>query len=86
MRSDREYRYRILNRRTRSPLASDYYYMSGKELDTNLMDEASKMLIGEHDFASFVTDRGTGRKARYGIFMKPGCKREGRESDFSGYC
>ncbi len=52
----REYRYRIFNRRTRSPLASEFHFMVRKQLDTGLMDEASKLLIGEHDFASFVTD------------------------------
>ncbi len=51
----REYRYRIMNRRTRSPLFRDYYYIVEAELDIGLMDEASKLLIGEHDFASFVT-------------------------------
>lgn len=51
----REYRYRILNRRARSALARDFYYMVGPELDAGLMDKASKLLVGEHDFASFVT-------------------------------
>ncbi|MBN1375522.1 MAG: tRNA pseudouridine(38-40) synthase TruA [Dehalococcoidia bacterium] len=51
----REYRYRILNRRTPSPLARDFYFMVRPELNTGLMDEASNLLIGEHDFASFVT-------------------------------
>jgi tRNA pseudouridine38-40 synthase len=62
----REYRYRILNRRTRSPLARDFYFMVKSELDAGPMDEASKLLIGEHDFASFVTawdrDGGTVRR------------------------
>jgi len=61
----REYRYRILNRKTRSPLTRDFYFMVRPELDAGLMDEASKLLIGEHDFASFVTawdrDEGTVR-------------------------
>lgn len=51
----REYRYRILNCKTRSPLARDFYFVVHPELDTALMNEASKLLIGEHDFASFVT-------------------------------
>ena len=51
----REYRYRILNTETRSPLARDFYFMVRPHLDAGLMDEASKLLIGEHDFASFVT-------------------------------
>jgi len=52
---NREYRYLILNRRSRSPLARDFYFMVKSELDTGLMNEASKTLIGQHDFASFVT-------------------------------
>ena len=51
----REYKYLILNRRIRSPLTMGYYYIVGKELDTDLMDQATKKLVGEHDFASFVT-------------------------------
>jgi tRNA pseudouridine38-40 synthase len=52
----REYRYLILNRRSRASLGNDIYYHVAAELDTGRMDLASKLLIGEHDFASFVTD------------------------------
>ena len=77
----REYRYRILNRRTRSPLARDFYFMVKQELDAGLMDEASKLLIGEHDFASFVTawdrDGGTVRH-----IYDAGVRREGERVTF----
>jgi tRNA pseudouridine38-40 synthase len=52
----REYRYLILNRRPRASLGNDIYYHVAAALDAERMDEASKMLIGEHDFASFVTE------------------------------
>jgi len=52
----REYRYQILNRRTRASLGNDIFYHVVAELDAELMNVASKLLIGKHDFASFVTD------------------------------
>jgi len=52
----REYRYLILNRRPRASLGQDMYYHVAAELDAGQMDLASKLLIGEQDFASFVTD------------------------------
>jgi tRNA pseudouridine38-40 synthase len=52
----REYRYLILNRKPRASLGNDMYYHVTAELDAGQMDLATKLLIGEHDFASFVTD------------------------------
>jgi len=52
----REYIYKILNRRARSPFFNDYFFQVSAKLDWNNMDRACKLLIGEHDFASFVTD------------------------------
>jgi tRNA pseudouridine38-40 synthase len=52
----REYRYQILNRRPRASLGNDIYYHVAAELDAGRMDKAGKLLIGEHDFASFVTE------------------------------
>jgi tRNA pseudouridine38-40 synthase len=52
----REYIYRILNRHSRPALLNDYYYHVRAELDTALMEKAAGLLVGEHDFASFVTD------------------------------
>ena len=55
--------------------------MSEAELDTGLMDEASKLLIGEHDFASFVTawDR-DGKTVRH--IYDTGVTREGQRVTF----
>lgn len=52
----REYVYKILNRHSRPAMLNDYYYHVRANLDTGLMDEAARFLVGEHDFASFLTD------------------------------
>jgi tRNA pseudouridine38-40 synthase len=51
----REYRYRILNSRTRSPLSREFSYQVHNNLDIETMNEACGLLEGEHDLASFVT-------------------------------
>ena len=52
----REYRYRILNRRTRSPLAGRYSYLVQGELDTGAMNRACREMLGEQDLASLASD------------------------------
>jgi len=54
----REYSYRILNSRTRSPLTSRFAYRVSGELDVEAMNRASQRLVGIHDFASFASDIG----------------------------
>ena len=49
----RQYRYFILNRRTRTALFKELLTWEPLELDENKMDEAGKSLIGKHDFTSF---------------------------------
>ena len=51
----REYSYYILNRPTRSPIWEGLAYLVSARLDTTAMNQACQALIGEHDFASFVT-------------------------------
>ncbi len=51
----REYWYYILNRKTRSPVYEGFSYLVKDELDTNPMNEACAMLVGEHDFISFAS-------------------------------
>ncbi len=53
----REYEYCILNSVARSPLRQNYCYLVPGHLDIDAMDAASKALIGEHDFASFVNNK-----------------------------
>ena len=49
----RHYRYRILNRPTRSALERDRALWIHQDLDLGRMREAASHLVGEHDFTSF---------------------------------
>ena len=49
----RRYRYTILNSRSPSPLWRRTSYRVTEPLDVRKMQEAAKLLIGTHDFASF---------------------------------
>jgi tRNA pseudouridine38-40 synthase len=49
----REYRYVILNRVVRSPLAERYAYHLAEPLDVDRMQAAGQQLVGRHDFAAF---------------------------------
>ncbi len=51
----REYNYYILNSRMRSPLRRGFYHRVAGDLDIELMNQACRALIGENDFASFVS-------------------------------
>lgn len=53
--TSREYSYYILNSPTRSPLREGFCYLVTGRLNIDLMNQASKALIGEHDFASFAS-------------------------------
>lgn len=58
----REYIYYILNSENRSPLRRRSSYRVRGTLDTGAMNEACEYLLGEHDFASFVTGGRAGLK------------------------
>ncbi|HJU04738.1 MAG TPA: tRNA pseudouridine(38-40) synthase TruA [Nitrospiraceae bacterium] len=47
------YRYRILNRRERSPFEKGRAWHIRKRLDTDAMREAASPFVGRHDFSSF---------------------------------
>jgi tRNA pseudouridine38-40 synthase len=49
----REYHYYILNRPYPSAFLKDVTYHVTTKLDVDLMSEAAKLLIGQHDFAAF---------------------------------
>ena len=59
----REYNYYILNSPTRSPIRRGFSYLVAGHLDIRAMNQACQALIGEHDFASFVTCLDTGIKS-----------------------
>lgn len=50
---NREYRYKILNSATTSPLLQKFVHHVRKPLDTVAMQDAAKLLEGERDFAPF---------------------------------
>jgi len=60
----REYRYRILRGTTPSPLQQRYAHFVPGLADTDSMNEAGRLLVGKHDFASFTgpTERSTERE------------------------
>ena len=60
----REYKYYILNSRTRSPLRQRFSYRVNDNLDIEAMNRACQALIGRHDFASFVASAETARQKR----------------------
>ena len=50
----KEYRY-LLSTKEYSPFETNYIFQYGRPLDLELMREAAKIFIGEHDFASFCS-------------------------------
>jgi len=50
----RWYRYTLLNRATRSPLAERSAVVVKQPLDVGLMQAAAKLMVGTHDFARFA--------------------------------
>ena len=49
----RLYRYRILQQPVRSPLQERYAYHVSRQLDVEAMRQATQILVGTHDFATF---------------------------------
>ncbi len=60
----REYKYFILNSPTRSPMRQDFSYRVEGDLDVEAMNRACQSLIGQHNFASFVSSAETARRKR----------------------
>lgn len=73
----REYNYYILNGGTRSPLRDRFAYLLTGNLDVEAMNEASQVLLGEHDFASFVNNIEAAEKSTVRRVHKVGMRREG---------
>lgn len=55
--SKKTYRYEILNARFDSPTIRLYTYLEFMPLDVEKMKEATKYIVGEHDFKSFCSVR-----------------------------
>lgn len=79
----REYNYYILNSRVRSPLRNGFYHRVAGNLDVELMDRAAQALIGENDFASFVSPDEAALKNTVKKVERAGVKREGELVTFN---
>lgn len=74
----RQYRYYIYNGTERSPLRSGLSHFVRGPLNASLMNEACRMFVGEHDFASFATQiAGTGPVATRRHVYEAGVIRQG---------
>jgi len=73
----REYSYYILNSPTRSPMREAFSYLVGSPLDIEAMNRASQALIGEHDFASFVSRNGASLKSTVRRVLRAEIERDG---------
>jgi len=51
----RHYRYYITNSPTRSPFKTRYAHLVPRQLDIETINQACKSLVGEHDFAPFIS-------------------------------
>jgi len=75
--ASREYRYTMLNRAVRSPLMGRFAHEVAGELDAELMEEASQLLAGRHDMASFVPKNEAQEKDTVREVFYTGVQREG---------
>lgn len=73
----REYSYYILNGATRSPLRQGFCHLVNGKLNISAMNQASKALIGEHDFASFATRTVDEIKSTVRRVYQAGVKKDG---------
>jgi tRNA pseudouridine38-40 synthase len=65
---NREYSYYILNQKMRPALNRRFVYHVEVPLDVEAMESAARMLIGEHNFASFTEKLGGLRKTIRKVF------------------
>ncbi len=73
----REYNYYILNSRIRSPLRRGFYHRVAGQLNIEAMNQACRALIGENDFASFVSPDEAALKSTVKRVDRAEVKREG---------
>ena len=73
----REYSYYILNNPTRSPIGEGFSYLVASPLDIAAGNQACQALIGEHDFASFVSGNGVEIKSTVRHVFKAELERDG---------
>lgn len=73
----REYNYYILNSRVRSPLRRGFHHRVAGQLNIEAMNQACRALIGENDFASFVSPDEAALKSTVKRVDRAEVKREG---------
>ena len=73
----REYRYTILNSGTRSPIREGFAYRVAGNLDTEAMQRATEVLVGEHDLASFASGIGGETKSTVRTVYRAGVRKDG---------
>ena len=73
----REYNYYILNSLTRSPLNRGFSSLVAGHLDIEAMNRACQALVGEHDFTSFASSIGVGRRNTRRRVYKAGVEKAG---------
>ena len=79
----REYNYYILNSLTRSPLREGFSYLVTEHLDIDAMNQACQALIGEHDFASFISGVGLGIKNTVRRVYRAETRKDGKLAVFN---
>jgi len=79
----REYSYYIFNSPTRSPMREGRAYRVAGNLNIEAMDAAAKVLMGEHDFASFLSGDGSWLESTVRNVYRAEVKREGELVIFS---
>lgn len=72
----REYRYYVLNARTRSPFSERFALFVPQMLDLEAMNEACGLMLGEHDFISFASSM-VGTKSTVRRVYEAGVERKG---------
>jgi tRNA pseudouridine38-40 synthase len=73
----REYGYCVLNSQTRSPLGRVTSYLVSGRLDVEAMNKACRLLLGEHDLASFASRMEVGERNTLKNILRAGVARDG---------
>ena len=74
--TSREYRYNILNRTARAPLRRGVAHLVCQPLDVTAMNQACKVLVGEHDFIPFVAPSDVGERCTVRFIEKAEVRKE----------
>jgi tRNA pseudouridine38-40 synthase len=79
----RRYEYCIVSSLTRSPLRGRFAFVMRGGLDVAIMNEASRVLVGEHDFTSFTSGTGVELKSPVRRVLSAGFTQTGDTTVFA---